>query len=96
MNENIAPGDLVIVVRTECGCVASMWTLGSIHRVISCEHAVTHCIDCMKNFSAADLCITFPGAKSGFLHTQLKKIPPLAELETCNEEIRDPVFSLVP
>ena len=94
MNENIAPGDLVIVVRTQCGCIASTHTIGSIHRVISCHHAATHCNYCFKKFSNLDLCITRSDIQSGFLRMELKKIPPLSELET--ESIRDPIFDLVP
>ena len=99
----LRPGDLAIVYRSHCGCSASILFIGAILTVKEYQPALArYCNACLRTFESLDVWRTDHGTGTGtcFAASELKKIRPLAELETrqASQEVtlRDPIYSVVP
>ena len=98
----LRPGDLAVVYRSHCGCPKSLSLIGRVLTVMAYQPPATrYCTQCLTFFDNLDVWRTDHGGRNTcFAASELKKIPPLAELETrqASQEVtlRDPIHSVVP
>lgn len=91
MTEKISAGDLVVVVRADHSCAIK--TIGMIFTVkeIPTHHPGIYCIKCKQsNIALPDSPIAKLGGGRAFPLHWLKRIPPLSELESIDEQIKEP------
>lgn len=96
MSDNtIRPGDLVMVVKAHCYCVHAADGIGHIYKAL--ELIMFDDPTCMRcgRVSKSRLYWRLVGP-GGLPPEVLKKIPPLADLETLTDSADDPMYKVVP